>query len=355
MIYIHQQTLQYMKNAFVKGLASKGMIIIESTSETNKFSQQDVERFREEFHNFASRNDNSATTPVIAGHIKANFVPLSATPEDMQFLQIEDHVIRALCASFQIAPQELLQSTLGTVAQGGLNNSGKESEIVASQERGLRILLDVMFDGVNEIISVNFPSFKKNFALSYCGIGSDTKESVLQQAAAELQTTATMSSLWAMSEKTDSFPWGGNVPLSPAFWSGPARCMTFGELREHFFGEENASKKPEYQFLIDPALNQMYQQLKITPIEQQAEMSQMQIEGQKQQIMAQEQQAQNPQQQEGQPAEAQAPQGQEQQPQEGQEQQPAGQQEQSLKDIYQNSTMKKSIGSYFKIWTDTHE
>lgn len=344
MVFIHQQTLQYMRNQFVKGMASKGMICLESTSESTTFSDDDLEDFRQQFHNFVSRNDNSATVPVIAGQIKANFIPLNANPDDMQFLQIEDHIIRAICAAFQIAPQELLQSTLGTSAQGGLNDGGKDTEIIASQERGLRIVLDVIFDGLNHIMGDNFPEMKKSFRVVYSGIGSDTKDAIIQQSTAELQTTATMSSLWSASEKTDPFPFGGDAPLAPSFWTGPARFMTFGEIREHFFGDTGAASKPEYQFLVDPNLDQQLVQRIANPIQAQTQMAQATMSSQMEQMEVQTEQMK---------AQAQQPPpgaGQPQPDQQGAAPQPA---QKSLKDSYRE-TMQKSMTSYFGEWLKIH-
>lgn len=343
MVFIHQQTLQYMRNTFVKGMASKGMIVLESTSESSTLSAEDLEDFRQQFHNFVSRNDNSAAVPVIGGAIRAQFIPLNATPKDMEFLQTEDHIVRAICSAFQIAPTELLQATIGEGGGGGsLSRAGKETELISSQERGLRILLDVIFDGLNDIMGMNFPELKKLYRFEYTGIGNDTKESVIQQNISELQTTATMSTLWASSERTDPFPFGGDVPLAAAFWSGPARFMFFGEIREHFFGDKGASKKPEYQFLTDPALHQAYMQLKTNPIEQQAQDTQVQSQMAQVQLQQTEQQAQQPPEQ----PQAAAPASQEEQAQEPQQK--------SLKDQYREK-MTKSMQSYFKEWIDLHE
>jgi predicted sulfurtransferase len=94
----------------------------------------------------------------------------------------------------------------------------------------------------------------------------------------------------------------------------------------------------------------------INPTEaDQAEMSQMQMQSQEQQMQAQGQQMEMQQQQ----AQQAAQQPQQAMPQqEGGAQQGADQpqgQQPSLKDIYQQSSMKKSISTYFKEWMDANE
>lgn len=363
MVFIHQQTLQYMRNAFTKGLASKGMLVLKSTNDTSTLSQEDVDQFRNEFHNFVTRNDNSASIPVIGGSIDAQWVPLSATPRDQEFLQIEESVIRAICSAFQIAPQELLQSNIGSASggQGGLSEGGKETELISSQERGLRIILNVIFDGLNEILSDNFPSLSKNFQLVYTGIGGDTKEALIQQSVTELQTTATMDTLWGVSEKTDSFPFGGNVPLASAFWAGPARMMKMSEIRFHFFGEQDALENQDLDFFVDPNINQMYLQAKTMTADMQKKQNVMQMRAQEQQLEQGEMQMQQADMQTQQQAAAsspteESPQGVAQSDQQGSSsQQPAAPEKKpSAKEEYKNR-MQKSMKSYFRDWLDANQ
>jgi hypothetical protein len=355
MIFIHQQTLSYLRNQFVKGLAAKGLLCLESTNPAVELSESDLEDFRIQFHNFATRNDNSAVMPVLSGPVKANFIQLSSTPRDMEFLQVEEHVIRALCSAFQISPQEMGYGHLSQ-PQGGLTSGSKQEEIVRGEERGLRQLLDTVFDGINQILYQNFPEARDNFRISYVGVGEDTRDAVVQRQTAELATTATMESLYADSEKKDTIPAGGKVPLSQAFHQNVVRYMKYGEFVEKFMGEEGASKNPAYDFIIDPNLNSAYQQLRATPIQQQQEQSQLQLKAQEQEMEMQQAQMQQGQQQaqQGAPAEGQ-PQG---QPQEGQ---PQGQEMDkseepvSIRDKWHEAqSLRKSMTGYFGAWIDAH-
>lgn len=289
MVFVHQQTLGYLRNQYVKGMAAKGVISLESTDSSGTLSDEDIEQLRRDFHNYVTRNDNSAAIPVISGPIKVGFVPMSANPNDMQFLQLEEHIVRAICSAFQISPQEMGYGHL-SIGQGSLTQSNKQEEIIRGEERGLRMLLDTVYDLLNEILYENFPEAEKLYALGYTGIGEETRETVILRGIQELQTTATLSSLWADSEKTSVVPFGGDVPLSPQFNQFVVSRIKYGEFREYFLGDVGASEKPEYDFIIDPALNQSYQQLKTNPIKTQQEYAQLNIaekEMQIQQLQAQ--------------------------------------------------------------------
>lgn len=347
MVYVHQQTLTYLRNQFVKGMASKGMIVLESTSPSAQLSEDDVEDFRQQFHNFVTRTDNSSVTPVIAGPIKANFIPLNQSPRDLEFLHLEEHIVRALCSSFQISPFEMGYGHLGLSGQGGLTQAGKQIEIIYGEETGLRMLLDVIYDGLNSIVFDHFSEGKETFSIGYTGVGEDTRDQVTSRNVNELNTTATMNSLWADSDRTDPFPFAGDAPLCPHFNQFVVKNLKYWEYRKYFLNDKDAENNPAYDFIMDTNMNQVYQQLKITPLQQQQMQSQMQLAMQAQQTQMMAQQAQQP-------------------PQQGQEQgggeQAAGQepmqQSESLRDVYRRSSkgvsgeeMKKSsVESLFEGW-----
>lgn len=349
MVFIHQQALGYLKNQFVKGITTKSLLTIEASDPSVHISDEDLDQLRREFHNYVLRTDNSAVTPVLAGPFKVNVVPLSPSSKDMEFLQLEDHIIRALCSSMQITPQEMGYGYLGE-GNGGLGNNNKQEEIVRGEETGLRMILDTIYDQVNEILDEAFKGFKENFRITYIGVGEDTRETVMARGLQELQTTATMNSLLADSDKTDIAPFGGDVPLSTVFHQNVVRYMKYGDFMEHYFKVEGASKKPEFDFLIDPNLNQAYQQLRVNPIEMQQAQSKMQMEQIQSQMQMQEAQMQQG-----------MAQGQEQQ---AQQQDQAEPQQESLRDKFQGmqksddmpeEELQKSMEYYFESWIKAHE
>jgi hypothetical protein len=342
MVYVHQQTLTYLRNQFVKGMASKGMLVLESTSPSAQLSEDDIEDFRQQFHNFVTRTDNSNVIPVIGGPVKANFIPLNQSPRDLEFLHLEEHIVRALCSSFQISPMEMGYGSLGLSAQGSMTQAGKQTEIVYGEETGLRMLLDVIYDGLNSIVFDHFREGKEVFSITYSGVGEDTRDAIVSRNVNELNTTATMNSLWCDSDRTDPFPFGGDAPLCPHFNQFVAKNMKYWEYRKYFLGDKEAANNPAYDFIIDSNMNQIYQQLKITPLQEQQQQAQMQTAMQAQQLQSgqmQIEQANQPQQQ-----------------QDPQQQEPM-QQSESLRDIYKRNSkqttepmQKSSTESLFESW-----
>lgn len=290
LVYIHQHTLSYLRNQFVKGQLSKSMIVLKPTDPSIKISDEDLESFKMEIQNFATRTDNSAVIPVVGGPVEVQFVKMTDSPRDMEWLQVEQTVIRALCSAFQISPTEAGFGQLGDTA--GMGMGSRDYELVQGEERGLRLLLDILIEDINEAIYQNFPEARKRYKLAAFGIGNETREGVIQRQAQELQTTATLNSLFSDSDKNRQFEFGGDVPLSPLFHSNVVRYMTYGKFMETYFGMEDASKKPELDFIIDPNLNQAYQQLKTGTQQMQAQQQALGLQGQQMQLEMQQAQMQ---------------------------------------------------------------
>jgi len=290
LVYIHQHTLSYLRNQFVKGQLSKSMIVLKPTDPSVKISDEDIESFKMEIANMATRTDNSAVIPVIGGPIDLQLIKTTETPRDMEWLQVEQTVIRALCSAFQISPTEAGFGQLGDSA--GMGQGSRDYELVQGEERGLRLLVDILMEDVNDAVYQNFPEARKRYKVAAFGVGNETREGVLNRHVQELQTTATLNSLFSDSDKNRQFEYGGDVPLSPLFHSNVAKYMTYGKFMESFFGVEGASKRPEFDFIIDPNLNQAYQQLKMGMQQMQAQQQALGLEGQKMQLEAQQAQMQ---------------------------------------------------------------
>ena len=232
---------------------------------------------------------------------------------------------------------------LGLSGQGGQTQVGKQVDIIYGEETGLRMLLDVIYDGINGIVFEHFQEGRETFAIGYTGVGEDTRDQVTSRNVNELNTTATMNALWSDSDRTDPFPFAGDAPLCPHFNQFIVKNMKYWEYRKYFLHDKDAENNPAYDFIIDPSMNQVYQQLKVTPLQQQQMESQMQLAMQAQQTAAMGQQAQ---QGEGQPEQGQ-PQQQQQEPM---------QQSESLRDKFrmakknQEPLQKSSVESLFESW-----
>jgi len=250
----------YLQNAFTKGLGSKGVIVLK-TQDGAALSQDDVENFRKQFSNYVARNDNSATIPVISGPIEVNWIPLSATAKDLEYVNLFIRVLQLVAASFQISLHEIGFGGMDP-EQPTLADGMKQDQVIQGEERGLRMIIEELYRHLYDIIEEAFPQAKDVFYLDGVGLGQNTKEADLAIYKEELQTSGTFAKIWSDSERSETFPYGGHVPTSPVFHENVAKYMKYSKFMYYFFHEEDAMNNPAYDFIIDPALNEAYQTLK---------------------------------------------------------------------------------------------
>lgn len=290
-VSMHFYAQQYLQNSFTKGLATKGIINLK-TQEAGVVSPEQAEAFRKLFSNYVARNDNSATIPIVAGPIDVEFVPLNITAKDLEFNNLYQRVLMIVCGAFQISPQEIGFGALDS-AKPTMGDTGKQEQIVQGEERGLRQLMESLFDLLNDLVGDSFQQAKDILKLEPIGLGQNTKEADLALYKEELQTSGTFGKIWSDSERLDVFPFGGDVPTSPLFHASVAKYMKMSELRYHFFHDKTALKDPALDFFIDPALNDAYQKQRGKIPEMQAEQMKMQTEQLEMQMQQAQQQKQN--------------------------------------------------------------
>lgn len=294
LVYMNQHCLSYLRNQFVKGVLTKSMLVLTSTDPSVNISDEDLVTFKAEMQNYASRTDNSSAIPVLAGPIKVDNVRLNDSMKDMEWPTLSNMIIRALCSAYQISPLEAGFGQLGDSA--GLGDVSKDNELIQGEERGLRLISDILLSDISDAVFDNFPQAKERYKIELVGIGNESREGVLQRQLQEQQTTATMNDMLSESDKNRLLSYGGDVPLNSLFHNNVVRYMKMGVFMEHYLGEKGASEKPEYDFIIDPSLNQAYQaeKWKMTAMNaKQTELALAQSEGQLQLMNQQMQQGQH--------------------------------------------------------------
>lgn len=248
---------------------------------------------------------NSFRTPIFGCGVddEIGWYPMDNHGRDMEFQYLSDTVARTILSAFQMSPEELpgwSHLSRGTNAQG-LGESNNEWRLIASRDVGLRPLLANMQNFLNaRILPALAPDLAKFCSIKFVGLEADTaeKESTRLQ-----QDQAVHMTVDEVLEKVEKDPigkrWGGRFLLNPAWQQIVDKYFLVGDILEHFFGIEGASKDPRFQYVNNP-LWMNYQQM---VMQQQQMEQQQQAEQQAQQQQAQQQQAQ--QQPQGQPQQGQ--------------------------------------------------
>lgn len=260
MITSHLNVENFNSNYFTHGYASKGILHLKGT-----VTQNALAAFRRQFYNTISGTQNAWRTPIVAGLDDVQWVPMSGSAREMEYINFNSHIMRAICAQFQIDPIEVGLDYL-TSANGRAASNAKESgqfKITYSRERGLIPLLMMIEDLINnDIIKALDKGLAETYVFKFHGYDDNTAQTDVALRQAQMTTFASMNDLLKVEGKPKIEHPIADLPLNQSFWALAEKNMTRGEIREFFFGDKGASKRPELQYLpADPMFAQWSQML----------------------------------------------------------------------------------------------
>ena len=285
----HMNTETYNSNFFTHGQAAKGVLHLKGT-----VTQSQLTAFRRQFYNLINGAQNAWRTPIVAGLDDVQWVPMAGGSKEMEYLNYNMHLMRAICTQFQIDPLELGLDLLVTGGKA-LNQQGGESKIEFSRERGLYPILMFLEDLINrDIMPVIDPAFSAKYRFQFEGYTDETPQTEVALLQAEMTVNKTMNDLLIAARKPKIKHAVGDIPMNQAFWAVVEKNMTKGEIREEFFKDKGASKKKELQYIPgDPMflqwqtfllqMKQQEEQAKAQAAQQQDEQQQGQAEQQQKQ------------------------------------------------------------------------
>lgn len=284
----HMNVENYNANFFTQGYAARGVLHLKGTT-----TQSQLSNFRRQFYNSITGTQHAWRTPIIAGLDDVQWVPMSGSAREMEYINFNNHIMRIICAQFQIDPVELgldyLVSANGRAPSQQANN---EYKIVYSRERGLVPVLMFIEDMINcDILPAIDDSFTHKYKFKFTGYTDETPQTEIAQMQAEMSVYKSMNDLLVQSQKTKLKTPAADLPMNQNFWALVEKNYTRGEIREFFFGDKGASKKRELQYIPgDPAFMSWQQTIlaidnakeQKKQMEQQALQQQQQMEAQAQ-------------------------------------------------------------------------
>lgn len=250
----HLNVENYNANFFTHGYAARGVLHLKGT-----VTQAQLMNFRRQFYNTISGQQHAWRTPVVAGLEAVEWVPMSASAREMEYINFNNHLMRIICAQFQIDPVELgLDYLISANGRAPMQQANNEYKIVYSRERGLLPILWFVEDMMNSDI---LPALDKRLAAKYkfvfTGYTDETPQTEVAQMQAEMTVWKTMNDLLVQAQKDKINTPAANLPLNQAFWALVEKNYTKGEIREIFFGDKDASKRRELAYIPgDPAFLQ---------------------------------------------------------------------------------------------------
>lgn len=270
----HLNVENYNAKFFTHGYAARGVLHLKGT-----VTQSQLTAFRRQFHNTISGVQNSWRTPIIAGLDDVQFIGLSGSAREMEYIAFNDHILRAICAQFQIDPVEIgLDYLSSPTGKSPMQQANNEYKIEASKERGLHPILMFYEDFFNcDIIPMIDPSLAKKYIFKFVGYTDQTPLTEINQLQAEMTVHSTMNDILKQVQKNKIDEPVADLPMNQAFWALIEKNYTRGEIRERFFKDKGASKRKELQYIPGDPGFLAWQQLTLT-VDQQREANKQQAE-----------------------------------------------------------------------------
>jgi hypothetical protein len=247
MITNHLNVESYNANYFTHGYAARGILHLKGT-----VTQNTLASFRRQFYNTISGSNNAWRTPIVAGLDDVQWIPMSGSAREMEYINFNSHVMRSICAQFQIDPIEVGLDYL-TTANGRAASQAKESgqfKITYSRERGLLPILYFIEDLINQDI---VPALDKELASKYkfkfVGYTDDTAQTDISLRQAQMTVFSSMNDLLKNEDRKPIDHPIADLPLNQAFWGLVDKMMTKGEQREVFLGDAGATERDELKYL----------------------------------------------------------------------------------------------------------
>ena len=278
----HLNVENYNANFFTHGYAARGILHLKGT-----VTQAQLASFRRQFYNTISGVQNAWRTPIVAGMDDVQWVPMSGSAKEMEYLNYNNHIIRAICTQFQIDPVELgLDYLISGTGRSSTQQANNEYKINYSRERGLIPILMMFEDIINgNILPGIDPELAKIYEFKFTGYDEESAQTNVALQQAQMTVFSSMNDLLRGEGKEPIKHEVANLPLNQTFWALVEKNMTRGEIRTTFFGDKEAASKRELAYLpADPAFLG-WQQLLLTidRSRKQDEMAKQQMEQQQQQ------------------------------------------------------------------------
>lgn len=275
----HLNVENYNANFFTHGFAARGLLHLKGT-----VTQSQLAAFRRQFYNSIAGVQHAWRTPIISGLDDVQWIQMSGSAREMEYINFNHHLMRTICTQFQIDPVELgldfLTSPSGRSAAQQANN---EYKINYSRERGLYPILMFYEDLINcDLIPALDKDLAAKYVFKFTGYTDETPQTNVALLQAEMTVHRSMNDLLREAKKEPIDHPIADLPLNQAFWAVVEKNMTRGEIRNLFLGDKEALGKPELAYIpADPAFL-AWQQLIMTR-DRMKKQDKMQAEAMKQQ------------------------------------------------------------------------
>ena len=161
----------YNGKFFSQGASPKGFLKVAGNVNSNR-----IQEFRQQWQSMTAGVMNAWKVPIIESE-KMEWIDLQKNNTDMQFGQWQEYLLKVVCAVYKISPEELGFDVGSAGGSSSLFESGNESKLKFSKDKGLKPLLKNIEFWINKWI-VN--ALDSNFEFKFVGLEAEDESKALE-------------------------------------------------------------------------------------------------------------------------------------------------------------------------------
>lgn len=223
---------EYNVRAFTQGSLVRGIMNIKEPMSYERF-----EDFRADFYRWARGVDNAHTTTVLNSEMGFDYTDLSQSHRDLEYGEWFNLLLKIICAAYHIAPEQcnFLYGNIGQSSVMG-QQENNQHKIIESKERGLRPLMDHMFNTLDERI---VQPLDENFKIEWTGLDAMTPTDMANYNQLRVRTLRTVDELRAEEELEPLPDDSGKMLLDPT-WLQARNMKMMAEQQAQMQGQQAA-------------------------------------------------------------------------------------------------------------------
>jgi hypothetical protein len=187
-ITCHLNSDKRNRSVMENGFTSEGIINLKG-----EVDEEQLEGFRRAWAMMGMGPNAQYRVPIINSQDGVEFIKTGLTNKDMEFSNLNDYLIKVICAVFQIAPEEINFSSGGEGGGGGVDYNNLEKRLKLSKDKGLRPLLRFLESIINhDILSKLKDDWVKQYRFKFVGLDSENKMDKVDRLSKEVRSYKTI-------------------------------------------------------------------------------------------------------------------------------------------------------------------
>lgn len=242
-ISAHINAETFNSSLFTNGFVSQGIINLKGDVD-----DEQLKALRRSWYSQGVGPNAMFKTPIINSPEGIEFLKLDVSHREMEYSNYINHLVKLMCAVYQISPEEIGFSSSGKSEGGGGNSqnyNNVEKRLKISRDRGLRPLLRFLEHVINDKILARYnPELFAKYKFEFVGLDIEDRDKETERHGKEVKTSKTFNEI----RKEKGLPpiEGADFIGDPVFYEWYSTMSPAGKAFAEFQNEQ-AMKQAQQQ------------------------------------------------------------------------------------------------------------